>query len=297
MISVAQLGACGLSCRAAAGRVHSGRLRRLHRGVYAVGHTRLPPFGRVAAALLACGSGAAASHLTGAWVRSLRCDGRMLVDVTVGSCTGRRHACVLTHSAGRLRACDLTVVDGLPVTSVARTLLDCAPVLGRRGTEKLVAEAELLRSFDLAAVQDLLNHVPGHAGAATLRAAIGDAGSARGTTASRPEDALLAAFRAAGLPEPECNAAVRLDDGTYAHPDFLWRRQRLVVEADPRATHDRTASYRSDRRRDRALKRVADLDTMRFSDDDLSDPAACAAEVAGRLADSGASQVWHRLGA
>ncbi len=53
------------------------------------------------------------------------------------------------------------------------------------------------------------------------------------------------------------------------YPDFLFRAERLIVEADPAASHDRTSSYRSDRRRDRALKRVASLDTMRFSDEDL----------------------------
>jgi len=282
VISTLQLWACGLSRQAAAARVRSGTLRRIARGVYALGHSQLPPYGPVAAALLACG-GLAASHRTAASLRSLRYDGRRMVDVYAGTLTGRRHGWVMTHSAARLRPGDISIVAGLPVTSVARTLLDCAPALGRRGTEKLVAEAERLNAFDLRAVHDLLAHVGGHRGAATLRRAVADAASARGQTASAAEDALLAAFRAAGLPEPGCNAAIRLDDGSFAHPDFLWRAQRLVVEADPRGTHDTTLNYRSDRRRDRALKRVADLDTMRFSDEDLADPAACAGEVAGRL--------------
>lgn len=59
-----------------------------------------------------------------------------------------------------------------------------------------------------------------------------------------------------------------------------------MVEADPRGSHDNTANYRSDRRRDRMLKRVADLDTMRFCDEDIRDPGACAGEVAGRLAEA-----------
>jgi len=173
-------------------------------------------------------------------------------------------------------------VDGIPTTSVARTLLDCAPLLGRRGTEKLVIEAELVGAFDLAAVRDLLADVPGHRGAAILRAAIGDAAAARGQPASNVEDALLAAFRiTAGLSEPECNAAIQLDDGRFVYPDFLWRDARLIVEADPRGTHDRTANYRSDRTRDRALDRMG-YETMRFNDLELRDPVACAAEVAVR---------------
>jgi predicted transcriptional regulator of viral defense system len=283
VISLAQLRQCGLSKRAAAERVHSGRLRRVVRGVYAVGGSPVPPVGAVVAALLACGPGAAASHRTAAWIRSLRHDARTDVDITTGTLTGRRHGWVITHSGARLRARDVSLVDGIPTTSLARTLLDCAPVLGRRGTEKLIQQAERLQCFDLRAVRDIVAHVPGHPGAATLRAAITDAASARGLTASAPEDALLAAFRTAGLPEPECNAAIVLGDGSFAHADFLWRDQGLVVEADPRGTHDTTVNYRSDRRRDRTLKRVADLDTMRFCDEDLADPAGCAAEVAERL--------------
>ena len=189
---------------------------------------------------------------------------------------------MVAHSAATIRPQDISVVDGLPVTSVSRTLLDCAPHLGRRGTEKLVAEAEHMGQFDLVAVQELLAHVPGHDGAGILRAAIADAAGAQGQTASKPEDALLLSFRAiASLPEPECNATIQLDDGSFVHPDFLWRDARLIVEADPRGSHDRTANYRSDRTRDRALDRLG-YETMRFNDLELRDPAACAAEVAER---------------
>jgi predicted transcriptional regulator of viral defense system/very-short-patch-repair endonuclease len=280
-ITVAQLRRCGLGDSGVRRRAARGLLHRLHRGVYVPGHRRLPPLGRVAAAVLASGPDAVASHLTGARLYGTRSDSQTLVDVTVGSRTGRRHTGVISHSAATIRPQDITVVDGIPVTSIARTLLDCAPILGRRGTEKMVADAERLQLFNLVAVEEILAHVPGHAGAAILRAAVADAAGARGHTASCAEDALLVAFRAAGLPEPECNAAIQLDDGSFVFADFLWREACLVAEADPRGTHDRTASYRSDRRRDRALDRVG-LETMRFSDEDLRDPAACAAEVAER---------------
>ena len=176
------------------------------------------------------------------------------------------------------------MVDGIPVTSVARTLLDCAPIVGRRGTENLIQKADWNANFDLRAVHDLMAHVPGHRGVATLRAALGDAAGARGVTASRVEDEVLLALRAAGAREPECSPPIGLGGGAFAYPDFLWRRETLAVEIDPRSTHDRTASYRSDRQRDRALRRAAGIETMRFCDDDLVDPAACAAEVVDELA-------------
>ncbi len=280
LVSVGQLAACGLSPSAARTRAAKGRLHRLHRGVFTPGHRRLPAGGAVAAAVLACGFGASASHRTSAGLRDLRSDGRTLIDVAVRSAAGRRPGNVITHSARRLRPRDVTIVAGIPSTSVARTLLDCAPALGRRGTEKLVIAAEQMGTFDLLAVRDLLRHVPGHNGAAILRSAVGDAARGSGDTASPAEDALLIAFRRAGLPEPECNAAIQLDSGGFVYPDFLWRAARLVVEADP-LSHDNRASYRSDRRRDRALDRLG-FHTTRFSDEDLADPAACAAEAKER---------------
>jgi hypothetical protein len=282
-ISLAQLGACGLGDSAVRGRVAAGRLHRLHRGVYAPGHLRLPRWGAIAAAVLACGPGAVASHLTAASLHALRRDGRSVIDVTVASRTGRRHGRVVTHTAATVRPQDITVIDGIPVTSVARTLLDCAPLVGCRGTEKLCQEAELRRVIDGSAIQRVLAHVPGHPGAGTLVAALDDLAQAHGITATGLEDLFLAAFRKAGLPEPECNAPIRRPDGSWAYADFLWADARLIVEADSRTYHNHVRAYRSDRRRDRALRRIG-YETMRFSDEDAQDVAACAAEVADFLA-------------
>ena len=141
-ISAFQIRRCGLTTSTIERRVRAGQLHRLHRGVYMPGHRRLPPLGWVAASVLVCGARACASHLTAAHMRELRSSSRTLVDVAVPSPSGRCHGHVVTHSARRLRPGDVSVVDGIPATSVARTLLDCAPSLGRRGTEKLVAEAE-----------------------------------------------------------------------------------------------------------------------------------------------------------
>ncbi len=282
-VSAAQLRQCGLSASAIGRRLQAGRLHRLHRGVYVPGHRRLPPLGWTAAAVLACGPGASASHLTAAGLHALRLDSRTLIDIAVSSARRHAHARVVTHSARNLRPHDVTVVDGIPVTSPARTLLDCAPVVGPAGTAKLVAVAERLGIFDLAAVDDLLLHVRGHRGRAILRTAIADVARTRGHTESAHEDRLLAAFRAARLPEPACNYPIQLPEGAFVRPDFLWHAEGLVVEADPRVTHDTTANYRSDRVRDRRLDAIG-LQTMRFNDVDLRDPAGCAREVAERLA-------------
>jgi len=137
--------------------------------------------------------------------------------------------------------------------------------------------------IDGSAIQRVLAHVPGHPGAGTLVAALDDLAHAHGITATGLEDLFLAAFREAGLPEPECNAPIRRPDGSWAYADFLWPDARLIVEADSRTYHNHVRAYRSDRRRDRALRRIG-YETMRFSDEDAQDVAACAAEVADFLA-------------
>lgn len=285
-ISLDQLRACGLSGRAVRARAARGRLHRLHRSVYTIGHTHLGQRGVWAGALLACGPGSALSWLSAAAARQLRPDRRAVIDVSVARRHGRRHRLILCHSAVALRPRDVTVVDGLPMTAIARTLLDCAAVLRPQALVRVCQEAEHRRVFDLAEIEDLLTHVPGHRGAARLRAAVETAAGASGLTEGPPEDVLLEAFRASRLPEPECNASIQRSDGSWARADFLWRKQRLIVEADPRSTHNRVDAYRGDRRRDRALLRTGFV-TLRFSDEDMLDPVACAREVVDHLRERG----------
>jgi len=178
----------------------------------------------------------------------------------------------------------VSVVGGIPTTSVARTLLDCAAVLKVRAVEKMIGAAADLNVFDLGEVQDLLEFVTGHPGRGVLKNALGMAAVARGRTRSVYEDDLLEAFRMVGTGEPECNLPLFLPSGEVVYPDFLWRRGALVVEADPRSTHDATASYRSDRERDRKLDAIG-LQTMRFHDLDLLEPGACAQETMRRLSE------------
>lgn len=282
VITLHQLSQCGLSHRAARGRVRTGSLHRLHRAVYTPGHRTVPRLGAIAAAVLACGLGAFVSHRTAGWLHAMRSDARTVIDVTVGRLSGRRHGHVMTHSAEHVGRVDVTTVDGIPVTSVARTLLDCAAQLDRHALERMCQKAEVLRIFDRREVERVLDSGRGHPGRGTLRAAVADAAAASGIANLGAEDDLLLAFRSAGLPEPECNAAIQRPDGSWAFADFLWREAGVIVEADT-AFHDSTVAYRSDRRRDRALLSVG-YETIRFSDEDLRDPTACAVETRDLLA-------------
>ena len=246
VVSVAELRASGMTAAMIAGRVRRGWLRRVHRGVYVVGSGGRDERARLRAALLAAGPGAVASHRAAAWLGSLTDELR----VPEGSVPVTRHPQrpgVVIH---RVRATDATVREGLPVTTVQRTLIDLAPRLPVRELERLLAEVHGRRLLDL----DALAAEPLPPG---LREALG-----RGPqpTRSEAERLLLDLIRRAKLPEPELN--VRLADGWTV--DVLWRRHGVAVELDSWAWHGTRPRFERDRRKDLAL-RAAGLVPVRVS--------------------------------
>lgn len=165
VVTRAQLADLGLRDRGFAEWVRSGRLRRLYRGVYAVGHDRLRLEGRWLAAVMACGPGAALSHRDVAALWELRQSHSALIDVTVPSQNGRRRSGIRIHRSSRLRPEEVTVRHGIPVTMVARTLLDLADVLQRQALKSVITEAEYLKRFDLTAINAVVQNNPGRRGA------------------------------------------------------------------------------------------------------------------------------------
>ena len=150
----------------------------------------------------------------------------------------------------RLPDDEVTVVEGIPATTVPRTLLDLAVVVGRREVERAINEAEVRRLADPLSLPDLLRRYPRRRGSATIRAIL--AAGRTALTRSELEDRFLALVDAAGLPPPEVNAMLELGDG-WIEVDCLWRSRRLVVELDGHATHSTRAAFEGDRSRDRML--------------------------------------------
>lgn len=240
VVSRAQLIALGLSDDAIRRRVRAGRLHRIHRGVYAVGHPRLTMQGRLLAAVVSYGDRAVASHRSAAVLWGLLPERGPRVDVTVPGGGGRsRRGAIIVHRSA-LPAEDVTVRHGIPVTTPVRTLVDLADVLPKRALERALDEAAYLR-LDLGT----LRPVPGRRGAGQLRRVLArhKAGSTR--TRSDLEELMLALCRRAGLPEPEVNQTI---EGHLA--DFVWREARLIVETDGWAAHGTRAAFEWDRRRD-----------------------------------------------
>lgn len=253
VVTRGQLIAAGLTRRRVASRARSGGLRRLHLGVYLLGHLRgtlEPERAPVMAAVLACGPGTLLSHVHGGWLWNLndRPPRSWPVDVLMSDGrTPARRPGIRAHRPGRLHPGDASSVDGVPVTSPGRTLCDLATVLSRRELESAVARAERHELIDAAELRKLVARQHGVAGAPLLRAVLEQDGGPA-FTRSEAERRFLDLVRTSRLPEPEVNVRVH-----GYEIDFLWRDQGIAVEVDGFAYHSSRRSFASDRRRDAEL--------------------------------------------
>jgi hypothetical protein len=248
--SASQLRALGLGSRAVQQRASAGRLRRLHRGVYAVGHGVLRPEGRRLAAVLACGEGAVLSHRSAASHWGLLERQAALIDVTATrSRTGALG--VRLHRSRSLDARDTTSHQGIPITKVPRTLLDLAATVQPHRLERALAQAERLQLYDHRAIADVIARSNGHRGTGALTKATSREDPK--WTRSKFEDWFRALVREAGLPEPLVNESLAASDHPHLVPDFCWPTHRLIVETDGWKSHRTRAAFEADRREDAAL--------------------------------------------
>ena len=246
VVAVRQLLEIGFGRAAIQYRLSSGSLHQLFRGAYAVGHPSVSPRGRIMAAVLASGDDALASHHAGTYVWGARRSERGVVDVTVRR---SRHgqSGIKLHRVRYLHPDDRAVVDNIPVTSVARTILDQAETLQPHELANLVTEFESRRLFDLRALERTIARNPGRRGIKPLRALLAGY-SEPAVTRSEAEKLLLRVCAGAGLPRPQTNLIV-----AGHRVDALWPEQRLVVEVDSRTHHMTAAAFEDDRRRDADL--------------------------------------------
>jgi hypothetical protein len=276
VVSRSQLLALGLSRGAVEHWLSVGRLQLLFRGVYSVGHTALRAEGRRLAAVLACGPGAVLSHRTAAAQWGLLRTDQTRIDVTAPR--GRHGAQGLRlHRSRSLDAQDTTNHEGIPITSVSRTLLDLAATARPSELERALAQAERLRLYDHRAIQATIARNNGHRGTHVLTQA----------TTRKPkwtrnewEAEFLALIRKAGLPEPETNEPFHAPDHGHCEPDYHWPEHRVIVEIDGFETHGTRAAFHADRAKDAALT-ASGQRVLRFTRDD--DPALAVKRVRALL--------------
>jgi very-short-patch-repair endonuclease len=234
VITRAQLLSIGVLPSGISDRTAAGRLHRIHRGVYAVGHPNLSNEGRWMAAVLACGDRAVLSHDSAAALWKIR-PAAPFTDVTVAASSGRAtRKGIRLHRSLSLSPADVTRRAGIPVTKPARTLEDLRRVLP---TEKFAAALRQAEFLHLP-LDDRLT--PDH-------------------TRSELEARFLALLRRHRLPQPEVNAPI---DRFLV--DFLWGPQRLIVELDGWESHRTRFAFEADRARDTRLKLLG-YDVLRFT--------------------------------
>ena len=241
VVTLGQLAALGLRRSAVAERARRGRLHRVHRGVYAVGHLALTRNGRFMAAVLACGDGAALSHFSAAVLWAILDDRGQRIHVTAEK--QRRCRGIVVHHAPldgeRVRR------QGIVVTTPARTIVDLADVVAKRRTlERAIDEAEYLR---LDWTQTAPRHGRRGSGLLSSVLAVHEPGTTR--TLSQFEEEFLAFCHDCGFPRPEVNYRI---EGYLC--DFVWERHRVIVETDGRQAHDTRRARERDPIRDAELQ-------------------------------------------
>jgi very-short-patch-repair endonuclease len=260
VLSRGQLRAGGVAPATVDYWVRAGRLHVVHRGVYAVGHRVLRVEGLRLAAVLACGPGAVLSHRSAAAHWGLLGTDQAQVDVTAPrSREGARG--IGLHRARFLDARDTTTRQGIPITTVARTLLDLAATVREDRLERAFAQALFLQLYDHRAIEALLARANGHRGTQALTKA-----TAREPKHTRSdwEVRMLMLIREAGLPEPLVNHALIAPEHGHCEVDFFWPAYNLIVETDSWSGHGHRAAYERDRARDAALQAIG-IRVVRFT--------------------------------
>jgi len=255
VVSIGQLLDRGLSKDGVLRRLHAGRLHRVHRGVYAVGHAGISQEGRWMAAVLACGEEAVLSHAGAAALWGLIDARNGPVDVSVPGRSGRaRKSGIRLHRCSSLTGEHVMRRREIPTTTPARTVVDLRRVVPAWLWRRAVRQAEFL-GLKLGPEIE------------TDR------------TRSDPERDFLRFCRRHGLPAPEVNERV----GSWT-ADFLWRDMRVAVETDSYAYHRGSVAFEDDRSRDLDLRRHG-FDLRRFSHRQVrEEPERVAADLRKALA-------------
>jgi very-short-patch-repair endonuclease len=258
-------------------RIGSGRLHRLHTGVYAVGHRLIPKEGWWMAAVLASGPEAVLSHHSAAALWGLRGYSERAIEVTVPRKSTSSKQIKRHHSV--LPADERTVREGIPATSVPRTIFDLAATESAEVIQNLLREAEHLELRDRLSLPDLIERYPGRRGIRKVRLALDRLEEEpEGRKRSPLEERFAPFLRRHRLPIPRFNDWIPLNGKNY-QVDCHWPGTGQIVELDGWQGHRTRTAFRDDRARDRRL-RVAGYSVTRITWNQLDDePEAVAADL------------------
>lgn len=252
-----QLLTAGLSTSAIGRRVAKGSLIRQHRGVYRVGHEAPSVKARYTAAVLAAGDGAALNCRAAGHLMKLLRGSPPAPEVLAP--TKKRIKGVTVRSEAGIDPRDVTVFDGIPTTTVARTLVDLAGCLPEYELGRAWHQARVLYRTEPEDVAAVLARRPNSKGAKTLRETI----RGKPISLSGLERAFLELCKAHNLALPETNRNV---GGRYV--DCRWPAHKLTVELDSYRYHSSRHAWEEDRKRERQARARGD-DFRRYTSDDV----------------------------
>jgi hypothetical protein len=236
-----QLLALGVSRGAIQHELRIGTLVTRYHGVYCQAPARQDPQARIAAAVMAGGPSAAASHASAAYLWEFLPHYEPPPEITLTQ-GDRRPRHILTHRCHSLQPRDVTYQRGIPTTTRARTALDLAPSLSHKQLTRLVNDARRDGHLRLDALNDIIARNPPHPGTKLLKPFTDSPGN---PTNSGFEDDFLAFTEKYGLPTPLINAIVNGKQVDAYFPDH-----NLIVECDGWPFHRDRAAFEDDRERD-----------------------------------------------
>ena len=273
VLTAEDLTAIGLTRKMIQTRKESGRLIPVLKGSFALPGTRLRLRGRCRAGVCSAGEGTVVSHSSALALHDVVRDPGVvhLTGVSRGSGgtrSGRWSSDnygfkVIRHETRQLPDSQITVVNGIPTTTVERALRDFAAEATPAEMTKALTQGEKERAICWGTLRELVADSAGHKGNTMLSTEIEGWNPAFVDTGSDPEIDFLRMIRKREMPWPAVN--VKLGHNV---PDFLWWHLRLAVELDPYGTHSGAGSHRRDHRKGIELETMG-LRVVRFTGEDL----------------------------
>jgi very-short-patch-repair endonuclease len=279
LITTGQLLALGLSREAIQRRVATGRLTRIHDGVFAVGRRELDLHARWKAATMASGPNALLSHLCAAGLWRIRPEPTGRPHVVIDGNGRRGHRGITVHRMRRMEPSDRASLDGIPVTSLELTSLHLASLRSTRSLERALVKAARRREFSIEEATALVRRSKGRPGVGRFRRIVERDLTAELRSLSELELRFVELLRAHQIELPSIN-----HDVEALTVDAIWHEHRAIVELDGFEFHKLPRDLRNDNARNRRLV-LAGYRVIRFVwDDVVRSPGVVVAAVEALLA-------------
>ena len=243
-----QLEALGFSSSGLTRLVRSGLLERVRPRVYRLLGAPLSRDAKIMAALLWAGDEALASHRTGAEINGIA---EPFEDIEITTTGSVRAPDLIVHRRVFWLPGDAASVNGIPVTSVERTIVDLAGVAPRGRVERSLDSALLLPGVSIETVSRRLEATArqGRNGTTKLRGLLAERAAERNPVESPLERDFLSLVRERRMPEPVAQHPVMVDGRIVARLDFAYPELKLGIELDGYAFHSSREAFERDRHR------------------------------------------------